>query len=241
MEYLTFLLIAAFAQFNSNLQSADEPGADGIIYFSEDNGISWENRSKGFPDDVYITDMAVSDDLLGVSTKQDGIYVYNFQKSNWEAIPVKPQVTGNIDVLFFFENRIFVGTQGEGIYMSADRGKSWSRINRGLKNLTIRRLNLFNNKLYAGTNGGLFSFDENENAWQPEYVENGLQVNGITEFGGEIYIGTNQGAFKSSLQSDKWEKITPDYSLHNISSDEHAVYAMTYSELFKPADGGHTW
>lgn len=146
-----------------------------------------------------------------------------------------------MDALFFFKNKFYAGTQNGGIYVSADMGKTWHATNKGLANLTIRKFATFYNKLYAATNGGLFSLNDKENTWELEYGEKGLQVNGITEFAGEIYIGTNRGAFKLSKQTNTWKQIMSNSSLHNISADDHAVYGMVYNELFQSTDKGDTW
>lgn len=260
MKFLKILIFIAFFSFGFNYNSGlkvSEPdktpkdsysasdikdeAKSGIIYFSTDNGNSWIDKSNGFPNGVFMTDIAVSDDLLGIATKNAGVFLYNFQKSKWEKIETKPDIDFNIDALFFFNNKIFAGTQNGGIYVSSDMGKTWNSLNKGLGNLTIRKLGAFHNKLYACTNGGLFSLNEKEDTWYLEYGSNGLQVNGITEFANEIYIGTNQGAFKSSDLSNNWKKLKINGALHNISSDENTLYAMVYNELFKSADKGNTW
>lgn len=237
---ITLSFIAFFNVWIYQLQEVHDTEM-GIIYFSADNGNSWQNKSNGFPGGIFITDMAVSENLLGVSTKQNGIFLYNNQNNLWENISTKPQIKNNIDALFFFNNKIFAGTQNGGIYISANNGKNWRELNNGLRNLTIRKMAVFHNKLYAGTNGGLYSLNEKENKWILEFDKNGLQVNGMTGYAGEIYIGTNHGAFKWSKQTKTWEQIMTNRSLHNISSDNHAVYAMVYNELFQSTDKGKTW
>jgi len=83
--------------------------------------------------------------------------------------------------------------------------------------------------LYAGTNSGLYSFNESLRAWELEYGNNKIQVNGITELDGSIYIGSNQGAYTSPKGRKEWIQILTSYALHNISSDQKKIYAMTYN------------
>ena len=70
--------------------SQENAGDDenGIIFFSTDNGNSWKNKSNGLPGNIFLTDIAVSDDFLGVATKQDGNFNYNFENKAWIQIPV---------------------------------------------------------------------------------------------------------------------------------------------------------
>jgi len=83
--------------------------------------------------------------------------------------------------------------------------------------------------LYAGTNSGLYSFNESLRAWELEYGNNKIQVNGITELDGSIYIGSNQGAYTSPKGRKEWIQILTSYTLHNVSSDQKKIYAMTYN------------
>ena len=221
----------------------DEPSTNdnGIIFFSFDNGDSWENKSIGLPEGIFLTDIATSDELMGISTKQNGIFLYDFQANIWRSGTNKPPTPNNLDALIFFNDRLFVGTENAGIFISDIQGQSWKPYNKGLEDLTIRKFAVVNNKLFVGTNGGLYSLNEKENRWILEYGERTLQVNGITGLDGEIYIGTNQGLFKTSNGQKSWKNVMPNRSLHNISSDENTVYAMVYDELFSSTDQGNTW
>jgi photosystem II stability/assembly factor-like uncharacterized protein len=214
---------------------------NGIIYFSLDNGNTWEDQSNGLPENITLTDIAVSNELIGATTKQHGIFVYNFQKNRWAETADNPQTTSNLDALIFRDNKLFVGSENAGVFVSADKGKTWLSVNEGLGNLTIRKFAVIDNILYVGTNGGLFSLNEKGDKWTLEYEQNSLQVNGIAEFDGEIYIGTNRGIFKSEIIKKDWKQIMGNRSLHNISSDDRMVYAMTYDELMASLDKGNTW
>jgi photosystem II stability/assembly factor-like uncharacterized protein len=214
---------------------------NGIIYFSFDNGNTWEDKSNGLPEHITLTDIAVSNELIGAATKQHGIFLYNFKERSWANTAYSPQTTSNLDAIIFHNNRLLVGTEKAGVFISADKGKTWLSLNEGLGNLTIRKFAVIDHKLYVGTNGGLYSLNEKAQKWTSEYGQNSLQVNGITEFDGEIYIGANQGIFKSLIEKKDWKQIMKDFSLHNISSDDRRVYAMTYNELFASVDKGTTW
>lgn len=213
----------------------------GIVYISKDDGRSWENRSNGIPDNVFLTDIAVSNNSLGIATKQHGIYLYDFTIQMWKPIKNNKPTSSDIDAFFMSDEKLYVGTHGEGVFISENNGKEWGKINAGLRNLTIRRLLKIGNKLFAGTNGGLFSFDSKKNIWTKEYGDNALQVNGIALHDDEVYIGTNQGAFKGLLNHNNWNLIMPGRSLHNISVANGVIYAMAYNELFASKDKGESW
>jgi photosystem II stability/assembly factor-like uncharacterized protein len=214
---------------------------DGLIYFSFDNGKTWENKSNGLPDSTSLRNIATSENILGITTA-NGIYIFDFQKNSWINISDNATIMKyNIGALIFRNNTIYVGTQSGGIFISTDHGKTWMPFNGGLANLTIRKFEEIDNRLYVGTNGGLYSLNEELNKWDLNYGQDGLQVNGITKYENEIYIGTNQGIFKSLIQQKGWKQVMRNQSLHNISSDDRTIYAMVYSELMASTDKGETW
>src|SRR5690606_1712927 len=157
---------------------------------SSNNGLTWENKSDGLPDSINIGAIAVSDKSLGIATKEIGVFLFDFQKNRWINIPTdKKIIESNPGPLIFFKNQIYVGTQTSGVFSSADLGQTWKKLDSGLANFTIRRFVQIDDKLHAGTNGGLYSLNEIEKNWELEYGNSTMQVNGMTEFDGSIYIG----------------------------------------------------
>jgi photosystem II stability/assembly factor-like uncharacterized protein len=236
---LSILLLAGYCcKSNKVVPIIDNKG---IVYFSADNGANWMNKSKGLPDSIFLTDIAASATLLGVATKRHGIFLFDFQNEVWVKTVATPQTSDNLDALYFHHDKIFTGTQRDGIFVSKDKGRTWTQYNDGLVDLTIRKFAVIDNTLYVGTNGGLYSLNEKQNKWISEYGQSPLQVNGIIEFDNEIYIGTNQGAFKTVQRQSDWIQIMKNRSLHNISVAGKMVYALAYNELFASADKGNSW
>lgn len=215
-----------------------------VIFLSSDNGATWRNGSAGIPSDARIGlgAIAVSKNMMGVSVKRYGIYLFNSQSQRWTKIPTDQRIiNANPAALFFHNNTIYAGTQSAGVFTSKDNGRNWQVINKGLRNMTIRRFTEIDNKLYVGTNGGLYSYEEQGKQWILEYGDSTLQVNGAAFLKDNIYIATNKGAFHSRKGSGKWLPVLKNKSLHNISADGNTVYAMTYNELFSSGDGGFSW
>ncbi|WP_277485680.1 hypothetical protein [Catalinimonas alkaloidigena] len=216
----------------------------GIIFFSSDNGLSWKNMSDGLPDtaELGLGAIAVSHEDLGVVTREHGVYIFDVQQDLWVSIPSDQRIIeSNPGALTFYNGQIYVGTQLDGVFYLAKQGKSWTNIKTGLDNLTIRKLVQLDGKLYAGTNAGIYSFNEFQNTWELEYSNPTLQVNGITAFAGSIYIGTNQGVFTSPKGQRNWINLLNNRSVHNISSDDETIYAMVYNELLSSTDEGQSW
>jgi photosystem II stability/assembly factor-like uncharacterized protein len=217
---------------------------DGIIYFSYDNGLTWKNNSEGLPSttSIGLGGIAVSGDKLVLISKDSGLYYFNTQEDKWVHISADKQLLeSNVGALVFHNDCIYAGTQTNGVYYSNNEGKTWATLNIGLENLTIRKFAEIENKLYAATNSGLYSYNDLIRQWELEYGNGTLQVNGITALNGSIYIATSQGAFSSLIGKKDWKKIFSNGALHNISSDDKSLFAMVYNELFSSNDKGQTW
>ncbi|MEZ5106647.1 MAG: YCF48-related protein [Draconibacterium sp.] len=229
----------------SNLLPTDShETVNGIVFFSFDNGLTWEDKSKGLPDTVSLGlgGIAASDKMLGIAAKEAGIYLFDDAKENWTPIPTDSKIIdSNLGTLAFFKDQIFLGTQHNGVYSTSDLGKTWINITEGLKSMTIRKLIPVGDKLYVGTDAGFYSYNETPNSWEPELVNNTLQVNGITGLNGNIYIGTNQGVFRSPAGKKEWAKVLDKSSVHNINAENNTIFAMTYNELLSSTNGGQTW
>ena len=83
---------------------------DGIVYFSKNGGLTWEDKSNGLPDKVTlgIGGLAVSGNSLGIATKDDGIYLFNLQNQIWVQTPTDEEIIkNNLGTLSFFKNHFF--------------------------------------------------------------------------------------------------------------------------------------
>ncbi len=88
---------------------------DGLIYFSLDNGLTWENKSDGLPDTATLGRIAVSDSFLGMTTKENGVFIFDFQKQSWSNISNDEQIIkNNLEELAFQKARFMLVLNMEG-------------------------------------------------------------------------------------------------------------------------------
>src|SRR6266576_6503661 len=92
---------------------------------------------------------------------------------------------------------VFVGTQGGGVFRSADNGETWTGINNGLTDTNVRALAINSTgHIFGGTwSSGVFRSTDNGDSWTA--VNNGLDSPSVRSLaidsGGDIFAGTFYG------------------------------------------------
>jgi len=239
-----FLLIAVLINsISCSGQYADDNKQDGIIYFSEDKGLTWNNMSKGLPQNIKIPlgGISTNENQVFISTKEYGVFSFNKGDKMWSQLPIDSNIIhANIGSLILFKGKLFIGTQDIGVSISLKDGSDWQSSNQGLTNLTIRRFLVFDEELYVCTNDGFYQWQEDLKLWKPIFRKSSLQVNGATLFQGDFYLATNRGIYKRQ-KTDEWINILANNSLHNISSSNQQIYAMSYTSILMTSKDGNEW
>ena len=73
-----------------------------------------------------------------------------------------------------------------------------------------------------------------------EFGESALQVNGATLFYESFYLATNKGVY-TQQKNNTWINTSPQLNMHNISSGNGQIYAMSYNELLLSSQDGINW
>lgn len=139
---------------------------DGLVHVSKDGGHSWDNISKGLPEDLWISGVQASaSEKSKVYVALNGyrwddfrslIYVSENYGQDWKRIgldlPHEPvnvilEDSDNTDILY-------VGTD-HGLYVSLDRGSSFMLLNNGLPKVAVHDLVVHPREkdLIVGTHG----------------------------------------------------------------------------------------
>jgi photosystem II stability/assembly factor-like uncharacterized protein len=160
-------------------------------------------------------------------------------------------------------NRIFLGTSSGRLYVSNDRGKTWSQfahLGQGfdyvLDSIEIDPTN--SNVMYVagwsieGQTGELFRSRDGGKSWTSLPGVKGKSIRALALAPSNpkvMVVGALDGVFRSNDAGDSWTRISPENhaSIKNIESiaidpkDPNGVYAGTWHLAWKTSDGGKNW
>ena len=160
-------------------------------------------------------------------------------------------------------NRIFLGTSSGRLYVSDDRGKTWSQfahLGEGfdyvLDNIEIDPTNT--KVMYVagwsieGKNGELFRSRDGGKSWTSLPGVKGKSIRALALAPSNpkvLVIGALDGVYRSDNAGDSWSRISPENhaDIKNIESvaidpkDPNGVYAGTWHLAWKTNDGGNSW
>lgn len=150
--------ISALSVANDGTLYAGTGYPDNQIFLSTDNGDSWTQ-----------TGSAAFDFIMGINVDPDGTVFVNAERGLFRStdggvtwtntgtnLPNSPyRNNAFVESLMVSENGdVYAGISGQGIYVSRDRGNTWTAINSGLGNVSnnsILSMAIANGRLFAGT------------------------------------------------------------------------------------------
>ena len=131
-----------------------------LVQRSTDNGVSW-NPLLGGPNDVWC--FAADGGNLFAGGR------YGITRSSNDGISWTKADTGagwSIAALAVVGEKIFAGSQGNGVFVSTNNGSRWNKIDSGLTDLVIDCFAVSGNNLFAGTmGGGIFLLTIPDTVW----------------------------------------------------------------------------
>jgi photosystem II stability/assembly factor-like uncharacterized protein len=183
------------------------------VYYSNDNGDTWINKSNGLSNQVIFSLVLGKDATLYVGMSFGGIYRSTNGGDTWLPPSNYTDVSIN-DITVSDDGSIFAATRYGGVLKSTDRGVTWAQVNNGLdldlddyihysgiiynpitKDIFLSE-SLYtsnNNKIYRSTDLGA-SWRLTDSGLPKNYFINALAFNRIT---GQMYAATSDGVYRS--------------------------------------------
>ena len=226
------------------------------LFQSDDNGLSWAALSPpntGNP----IYSLTVSDQGVIYFGSAPAMYRSDDNGSTWVKLhPVNDPVLLTF-IKTFGTDGVLLGTQGDGLMISNDKGNSWSRMDgNNFDTVTCIAVNS-KGVIAAGTNKGLWIFYPVKQSWAKvtlgidnELYIGAIDVSSSDDFyvgthGSSVWMGTsNYNSVQYTGSANSSMRITPNPTSGKITidlpSEEHArleVYDMLGRRIALLASG----
>lgn len=183
------------------------------VYRLSAGSSTWEHVSKGL-EHVYLGSMAVRDDLIVIGSVHGRIYSSSDGGAHWQPY-VFDMIGGSIRKLFFHGDWLLAGTDN-GIYRSADGGKTWALADDMVQ---VNDIAEHGGRLYAARRDGILVSDDNGANWAFVYSSGG--VNRLFLADGKIYGQEWSGGIIRSQTGKFWERpvfITPGSHVKSLAA-----------------------
>lgn len=211
----------------------------GVIFLSRDGGDTWLQSDRGFPVEGAVNAFALSGKRIVAGTESHGIYISDDGSKHWWPSNKGLPRAVHIKALAVHDNLLFAGTVMNGIYVSADDGSSWKPVGPGLDFSTVRCLHSTGNRLFAGTDTGIYNQQE-DGTWAQ--VARGFQVNEFTSLNGDIFAATNFGAWRSSDSGKTWSHLWKNKTFFNIAAFNNQLISFTSDDqILTASSAGESW
>ncbi len=236
---LSFLNVYTI-HFNSNYRFAGTWGAG--IYISSGDDIIWEKRNDGLTNQYIYTIQSYSNNTF-VGTK-GGVFLTTDYGKSWRGCGL---IDKNIYSIVVKNNKVYAGTDADGIFVTSDLGEHWEPLNSGLDNLTINSLCIHNNNLIAGTGAGVYISTDNGDNWsEKNNTLSNVNIMTVACIGDSIIAGTyGSGVNVSTDFGESWTERSngiTDLFIEKFSIINNQIWVITKSgKLFISGDIGKNW
>jgi photosystem II stability/assembly factor-like uncharacterized protein len=143
-------------------------------------------------------------------------------------------------------NYLFAGTEGSGVFLSADSGSSWNVSNSGLTDLEIYSSAIIGSNILVCTNSGIFRSTNNGESWILIY---GSAVNAFEVISGIIFASSTYYGLLHSIDSGShWTAINAglpaNVYIPSIAMNGNNIFVGiggTSPGFYRSIDSGATW
>jgi photosystem II stability/assembly factor-like uncharacterized protein len=193
------------------------------IYRSHDAGARW-NKIQGIPytsrrTHVIYQHPTKPEVVFAGTTEGLWLSTDNGKPESWRRMTSVRLVINAVAVHPDRPDRVFLGTEDNGVLISLDGGESYEASNAGFINRQVRAVladRTERGRIYAGVifdslNGGLFISDDGGISWQQSMSGMGVRdvysLHQSESNPATIYAGTNHGLFRSDDHGRNWVHV----------------------------------
>jgi len=228
----------------------------GWVYGTTNSGDNWTRYRDGFNNrrvhDVEI-DPCDKDSLYAGTVA--GLYRSHDKGKSWYVVSDESLVVNTIALDPQRPDRIILGIEGDGVYVSNDRGKTYARSCEGLRNLTITSIaadpvlpkRVYASVVFGGASNGIYQSDDAGATWKKLATPDLPQVLSLVvteEEEMKFLAGTEKGFYWSSNGSE-WTQAAPSNAPLRVNKvvryNKLRLFAATSEGVFTSRDAGKSW
>jgi photosystem II stability/assembly factor-like uncharacterized protein len=231
----------------------------GWVYNSLDRGEKWTRYRDGFNNRrIHDVEIDPCDANTVYAGSVAGLYRSDDNGKSWYVISDESMVINSIVLHPQRPGRIILGVEGDGVYVSNDRGKSYARVSDGLHNLRITTIapdpheqsRVYAAVVFGGAASGIYRSDDAGITWEKSSATSALPpVLSLTiapERDNEVKFlaGTEKGFFWST-DGKTWNQSEPSGFPIRVDKvlrfNRSRSFAATAEGVFTTRDGGKNW
>ena len=228
----------------------------GWVYNSKNRGDLWTRYRDGFENRrVHVTARDVENPSCVYAGSVAGLYRTLDSGKSWSRISDDGFVINTLDIHPDRPNRIVIGTEGDGVYISEDRGQTYERRSDGLHNLRIGALAtdpVAKDRVYAvvrlaGSSSGIYASSDRGRSWRRLNQTPLPEILSLVVRSGEgprFVAGSERGFFYSADGQD-WTRSEPSTLPIRVEKillyNDSRLFAATSDGVFTSKDGGISW
>lgn len=218
------------------------------FYVSIDNGQTWYNSFQG----SNIRSIAIKNGVLYAgryyytsdSSYYNSVYVSYDYGNSWSSISNGVVMEKILCIEIGITGEIIVGTEGSGIFISANNGATWAAFNNGLTNNCIGVLLSKDSTIFCGTRRGLLRTDNSFSFWDLTGVTN-TTIYALSSFSNWILAGTMEhGIYMSDDNGDNWTPKNTGLDYFSVKAIVHNTAGNIFiasKKVFFSADTCNSW
>jgi photosystem II stability/assembly factor-like uncharacterized protein len=219
--------------FKDNIILAGTAGSG--IYVSTNHGSTWSKSDSGLASGVNIFTLFVEGNYIFAGTN-NGVFRSADNGVHWSRMGIEMDYGNGVYAFTSVGLKIFAGTYGGGIYISTDKGDSWTQNNIGIYYYIVSSFQVHKGIIYAG-GYGIYSSVDTGSTWKN--AGTGFSWNSVYKsiaIGGNILFASSfYNLSYSSDNGEKWIdlKIPDSYGIGSIVCQGDYIFLASASGVWK--------
>jgi photosystem II stability/assembly factor-like uncharacterized protein len=227
----------------------------GWVYNTQNRGDNWTRYRDGFNNRrIHDVEIDPCDRNRVYAGSVAGLYRTDDRGKSWYVVSDEGLVVNTIALHPQRPDRIILGVEGDGIYVSNDAGKTFARSCEGLHNLAITSIaadpasasRIYASVVFGGMSSGIYVSEDAGSTWKKmsdATVPAALSLLVTNDPEAKLVAGTEKGFFYSD--GAKWTQATPSNAPLRVDKvvmfNRQRFFAATSEGVFTSRDSGRSW